>query len=95
VGQDVEITANAKLGSKLESPVPKDPKFENPTWQANFRKVLPKMVDNLCKVDPVLGPKCVKTLKELAEAPNLDKRMDTYTNVDDYLSDRILDIAWP
>jgi hypothetical protein len=44
--------------------------------------------------DPVLGVKCLTTMKEMAEAPNLHKRMDTYKKIDDYIEDRIHDIGW-
>src|ERR1700722_20331663 len=83
------------MGAKVESGVPKDPKFNNPVWQENFKKVLPKIMMIISVTDQKLGPKCVTALKELAETPDLGPRMDTYVTMKDYLHDRIDDIAWP
>ena len=88
------VTVHAQMGSTLDEPVPKDPKFNNATWQANFKLVLPKLVKTLCEADPVLGGKIMKTFKEIAETPDLGPRMNTYENMDDYINDRIPDIAW-
>lgn len=83
------------MGAKLELRVHKDPKFDNPTWQSNFKEVLPKIIKILCEADPVHGTKCIQEMKDLAETPNLSRRIGEYKDMDDYLNDRILDIAWP
>ena len=83
------------MGAKLDLGVPKDPKFDNPTWQSNFKKILPKIVKVLCDADSVRGTRCIQEMKDLAETPNLSPRMGEYKRMQDYLNDRILDIAWP
>ncbi|KAL5610624.1 hypothetical protein FOBRF1_006741 [Fusarium oxysporum] len=83
------------MGATIDFPVPKDPKFNNPDWQANFKLVLPKIVKNISLADPNLGPKTIQTMKELTETPNLSPRMPHYKTMDDYWVERIDDIAWP
>ncbi|KND87313.1 Fusicoccadiene synthase [Tolypocladium ophioglossoides CBS 100239] len=82
-------------GATMDLEVPKDPKFDNPVWQANFKHSLPKILKIISQADTNLGPKCVMAMKELAETPNLSPRMPTYKTMDEYLAERIDDIAWP
>ncbi|KAI8649475.1 hypothetical protein LRP88_00028 [Fusarium phalaenopsidis] len=83
------------MGATIDFPVPKDPKFDNPEWQANFKHVLPKIAKTISMADQNLGPKTIQAMKELTETPNLSPRMPHYKTMDDYLAERIDDIAWP
>jgi len=85
----------AMMRATIDFPVPKDPKFNNPDWQANFNDVLPKIVKIISMMDPNLGPKTIQTMKELTETPNLSPRMPHYKSMDAYWVERIDDIAWP
>ncbi|EIT78089.1 isoprenoid synthase domain-containing protein [Aspergillus flavus] len=77
------------------NPVPKDPKYDNPVWQANYKNTMtkwPKILENL---DPKLGPKCVKSLVALVEGTDMEPKMAHYKTMKEYALDRTNYIAWP
>ncbi|KAJ5160938.1 isoprenoid synthase domain-containing protein [Penicillium canariense] len=84
------------LGATLHAnPVPKDPKYDNPVWQENYKKTMAKWPKFLEELDPKLGPKCVKALVALIEGIDMEPKMAQYKTMKEYALDRSNYIAWP
>lgn len=84
------------MGANLTAkPVPKDPKFDNPVWQENYKKTMAKWPKFLGELDPELGPKCVKSLVALVEGIDMEPKMAQYKTMKEYAMDRTNYIAWP
>ncbi|KAI9146799.1 Cytochrome P450 monooxygenase TRI4 [Paramyrothecium foliicola] len=92
---DFEVEIAEMMGAKPDSWLPRDPKFDNAVWRANFKTALKKIITKLSEADELLGPETINTMKELTETPILWSHMPKYQSFEEYVDERALDIAWP